>query len=169
MQIIKFFLLFIIFILSNIIGRTIAGKYRYRLEELKEIKNALNIFKSKIKFTYEPIPEIFDEISKNADKNISNIFKKAKEEMNNKTAEEAWNIAISDSQNNLNKEDISTLRMLSKMLGKSDIEGQVSQIDITQNFIDKQIENAEFEKNKNEKLYRKLGTIVGLAIVIVLA
>ena len=65
MQIIKYFILFLIFILSNIIGKSIAKKYTYRLEELKEMKSALNIFKTKIEFTYEPIPEIFLEISKN--------------------------------------------------------------------------------------------------------
>lgn len=168
MQMIKYFILFIIFILSNIIGKAIAGKYTYRLEELKEMKNALNIFKSKIKFTYEPIPEIFSEISKSTNKNIAKIFEVAKNEMKNRTAEEAWKIAISNSENNLNKEDKDTLNMMSKMLGKSDVEGQISQIDITQNFIDKQIQNAEYERNKNEKLYKKLGTVIGLALVIIL-
>ena len=65
MQIIKYCMLFFVFILSVLIGRYISQKYRYRLEELEEIKNALNIFKSKIKFTYEPIPDIFKEISNN--------------------------------------------------------------------------------------------------------
>ncbi|MFR1441101.1 MAG: hypothetical protein ACLST0_02475 [Clostridia bacterium] len=44
----------------------------------------------------------------------------------------------------------------------------MSQIDLTQNFLEKQIEEAKNEKDKNEKLYKKLGTIIGLAIVIVL-
>jgi stage III sporulation protein AB len=55
-------MLFLVFILSNVIGNYIAKGYMLRLEELEEIKNALNIFKTKIKFTYEPIPEIFGEI-----------------------------------------------------------------------------------------------------------
>ena len=78
MQIIKYFILFLIFILSNVIGKSIAKKYTYRLEELKEMKSALNIFKTKIEFTYEPIPEIFLEISKNTSKTIANIFEMAK-------------------------------------------------------------------------------------------
>lgn len=35
-------------------------------------------------------------------------------------------------------------------------------------FLDKQIKTAEEECKKNEKMYRTLGTIVGLAIVIIL-
>ena len=44
----------------------------------------------------------------------------------------------------------------------------MSEIEITLNFIDKQIIKAEEERKKNEKMYRSLGTIVGLAIVIIL-
>lgn len=38
-------------------------KYAYRVKELQEMKNALNIFMTKIKFTYEPIPSTFMYIS----------------------------------------------------------------------------------------------------------
>ncbi len=168
MQMIKIPILFVIFLLSNLVGKIVAGKYRYRLEELKEMKNALNIFKTKIKFTYEPIPDIFEEISKTTNKNIGKIFISAKEQMNYKTASEAWKEAIFGSENNLNKDDKNTLNVLSKMLGEADLEGQVSQIDITLNFLENQIQEAEIEKNKNETLYRKLGTVMGLALVIIL-
>ena len=43
------------------------------------MQNALNIFKTKIKFTYAPIGEIFEEISNKTSKiNIANLFQKAK-------------------------------------------------------------------------------------------
>lgn len=168
MQIIKICILFIVFLLSNYIGKMIAVKYKYRLEELVEMKNSLNIFKTKIKFTYEPIPEIFEELSKTNYQNVGSIFKLAKEQMSYKTAGDSWNYAIENCENNLKPEDRKTLKMLSKMLGETDLEGQVSQIDVTSAFLDKQIQEAEREKNKNEKLYKKLGTIMGLALVIIL-
>ena len=52
--------------------------------------------------------------------------------------------------------------------GQTDVEGQIREINLTSNFIDTQIEKAEDECKKNEKLYRTLGTIVGIAIVIIL-
>lgn len=168
MQMIKIIILFIIFLLSNFIGKIIAGKYRYRLDELKEMKNALNIFKTKIKFTYEPIPEIFEEISQKTSKNIGKIFLNATSKMEKQTAGKSWEEAVLESENNLSKEDKETLSIMSKMLGESDLDGQISQIDITLNFLDKQIEEAEIEKNKNERLYKKLGTIMGLSLVIIL-
>ena len=60
------------------------------------------------------------------------------------------------------------MKMLSKMLGNTDSEGQISQIEITEKFLETQIIQAKEEKDKNQKLYQKLGTTVGLGIVILL-
>ena len=54
------------------------------------------------------------------------------------------------------------------MLGKADVEGQISQIEITEKFLEKQIKEAYEEKQKNQKLYKKLGSTIGLALVILL-
>ena len=66
-------------------------------------------------------------------------------------------------------EDKNIIKSLRKMLGKTDLEGQVSEIKLVQNFLNTQIENAEKEKQKNEKLYKTLGGVIGLAIVIIFA
>lgn len=168
MQIIKYFILFLILLLSSMIGKILSKKYVHRLEELEEMRNCLNILKTKIKFTYEPIPEIFKEISKNTNKNIGNIFANAREKMKDSTANIAWKKAIDESITNLKDDDKQILKTLSKLLGQTDSEGQISQIEITEKFLDTQIKEASEDKQKNEKLYTRLGTIMGLAIVIVL-
>ena len=167
-QIIKYFILFLILLLSSMIGKTLSKKYVHRLEELEEMRNCLNILKTKIKFTYEPIPEIFKEISKNVNKNIGKIFENAKEIMNTTTANIAWEKAIEKTPTNLSEEDKYVLKTLSKLLGQTDSEGQISQIEITEKFLDTKIREATEDKQKNEKLYTRLGTIMGLAIVIIL-
>ena len=105
MQIIKYLMLFLILLSSSLIGRFLSKRYVYRLQELEEIQNCLNIFKSKIKFTYEPIPEIFKEISLNASKNISNIFDIAIKNMEKDNANIAWEKSVDECVTNLNKED----------------------------------------------------------------
>ncbi len=168
MQMIKYFILFLILLASSMIGKFLSKKYVYRLQELEEMRNALNILKTKIKFTYEPIPEIFNEISENMNKNIGSIFKIAKEKMENTTASEAWEKAVEETVTNLKDEDKHVLKTLSKLLGQTDSEGQISQIEITEKFLEEQLKEATEEKQKNEKLYTRLGTIMGLAIVIIL-
>ena len=68
----------------------------------------------------------------------------------------------------MNKEDLESLRNLDKLLGKTNAEGQLSELELTEKFIESQIQKAEEERRKNEKLYRNLGITVGLAIVIIL-
>ena len=79
-----------IFLTSSAIGIIQSQKYIFRVEELKEFKTALNMFKTKIKFTYEPIPEIFNQISSNIKPNVGGIFKIASHNMKSYPAGEAW-------------------------------------------------------------------------------
>ena len=168
---IKILIYSFIFLLSSLIGFLISKKYVSRVNELKEFKNSLNQFKTKIKYTYEPIPDIFLEISNNLNNsniNIANFFKIASNKMKLLPAGDAWNIALEMDDLSINDEDKNILKGFSKLLGKTDINGQISQIELTQNFLDTQILKAENEKEKCEKLYKTLGMIIGIAIVIVL-
>lgn len=169
MEVIKYLILFLILIISTLIGRTMAKKYVYRVEELEEIKVALNILKTKIRFTYEPIPEIFTEIAQNTTRNVKNIFLNAKKKMKESTAETAWQESVDEANANLSNEDKRAIKTLAKLLGQTDSEGQISQIEITEKFIEEQIQDAISSRQKNEKLYTRLGTILGMTIVIILA
>ncbi len=165
---IKWISLILVFITTFFIGILISKKYKKRVEELNEMKNALSIFKTKIKYTYEPIPEIFNQISKISTNNIKNIFKKSTDNMKKTNAGTAWSKALDESSTYLTYEDIEVLKGLGKLLGKTDIQGQISEIDLTSNFLDVQIAKARNEQDKNEKMYKTLGAIIGLVFVIVL-
>lgn len=168
MLMIKYVILTVILGISIWIGILVSKKYKDRVMELKEFRNSLNILENKIKFTYEPLQEIFKQISDNLENNISLIFENTNKNLKRMNMCDAWNKAIDESKLNLNKEDISIIKNMGKLLGKTDVEGQVSEIKLTSDFIDLQIEKAEKEREKNEKSYKTLGTVVGLAIVIIL-
>ena len=119
MQTIKYIMLFLLFISSTILGKILSQKYVDRVKELEDIKNALNIFKTKIKFTYSQISEIFEEISINSStKNISKLFFKSKQNMEELSASDSWLKALEEISRNMNlqDEDIQKLRTLSKLL-----------------------------------------------------
>lgn len=168
MIIVKFIFLIFIFLISSFIGMNISKKYSDRVKELKLFYQALNIFEEKIKFTYEPVPDVFLDISNSFSSPIKEIFYNASEKMQTMSATEAWEEAIEQSKNNLTKEDRDSIKSLAKMLGKTDIDGQVSEIRLTKQFIKTKIEEAQIEKSKNEKLYKTLGITFGLTIVIIL-
>lgn len=170
MYLIKFMLLVILFCTSTAIGILISKKYSTRVQILKDLKNALNMFEVKINFSFETIPEIFKEISDKFGGTVAKIFSGTIKYINedNFLAGEAWEKSVETNGFSLKKEDINSLKSLGKMLGRTDIDGQVSQIELVNSFLEKQINDAVESKNKNEKMYKKLGVIVGLVLVIVL-
>lgn len=168
MYIFKWILLIGVFGTSTVIGVLISKKYSNRLQILKDMKNALNIFEVKVNFSMETIPEIFTEISQKIKGTAGKIFGNAVQNMDVMIAGDAWEKAVESNSENLNKEDINSLKPLGKLLGKTDIDGQLNQIKLVCEFLEVQINEAVEEKNKNEKMYQKLGFIVGLVMVIVL-
>lgn len=166
MIILKTTILILIFAISYLIGNMIAKKYSKRVEELEDMKNALNILQTKIRFSKEPLSRIFKEIS-NISKN-KEIFDKTTRNMKTMLAGEAWRDSLQTINTNLNKEDVEVLLSLGNMLGKTDSEGQVNQIEELKELLGMQIQKADKDKQKNEKLYKTLGMTVGLAIVIIL-
>lgn len=159
MGIIKSLFLIIIFGLAVYMGNSKANQYTNRLKELVSIKSILNIFENKIKFTQSPLKEIFCSVSENcSEKNIQKIFQKltVEKEYN---IHEKWEKVIEQEESNLNSEDKKILIDMGKILGSTDIDGQVSNIKIASNFIDRQIEKAEKEKEKNVKMFRTLGIV----------
>ena len=162
----KIILLISIVVASTLLGILLSKKYSNREKELKEMKSALNIFATK--FTYEPIPNVFLEISNKIGENVGKIFERASSRMKEENAGEAWKNAFLDVPNNLSKEDTRILSNLGRMLGQTDIEGQISEIEVVVQFLNTQLENAKQEKIKNEKMYRTLGIVGGLTIAIIL-
>ena len=90
--------------------------------------------------------------------------------MNEESSKKAWEKSLENAtkKTNFNEEDITTLKTLGKMLGNTDMAGQVSQIELTEQMLLERIENAKVEKKKNSKLYKTLGITAGLAIAIIL-
>lgn len=163
----KTVILMIILGICTSIGMLKAKTYDNRVSELKKIKNALEVLKSKIEFTYEPIKDIFLEISKIVYANEENIFQETLRCMEQNGVTESWNMAV-EKNINLEKEDKSTIKMFGKLLGKTDKAGQINEINVTSKLLDTLIEKAEQEKNKNYKLFKTLGCVIGIGICIVL-
>lgn len=168
MIIIKSIILICVFITCFFIGKLISNKYVLRVKELNELNSALNIIESKIEFTYEPLPDIFQEVSRMFSKNIGNIFEKSSIYMKKLNAEESWSKSLENTDTNFTKEDIENIKNLGKMLGQTDKEGQINQLEVTKTLVQMQVNKALNEEEKNAKLYKTLGTVVGLAFVIIL-
>ena len=167
MGIFKIILLTFVMGMCTVLGIIKANKYKLRVIDLQEIKKALNLAITKMRYTYEPLPELFKEISKDLNDNIANIFIKAHTYMETLNAGQAWEKSVDESNNNFTNEDMNIIKGLSKLLGKTDLEGQLMQIELTIKLIDEQLIEATNLQTKNTKLYKTLGATIGLALMII--
>lgn len=142
MILLKWIILTTVFGLTINLGLQVAKQYRNRVIELKEMKNALNAFKTKIKYERQPIKEAFLEVSNNLETNVKEVFTLASQYLEYESADISWTKALENADTYLIDEDIRILKILNKLLGKTDVEGQLSQIDLTTNFLDTQIAKA---------------------------
>ena len=171
MEILRYFFLFGIVVGSTSIGFILSKGYADRLDELNAFNTLVNILQNSIKFTKLPLNEIFDQIGNVTIKtNVKNIFIDCKEKLTNLNVDNAWKKAIDDEIYflNMKNEDFDVIETLGSILGKTDIDGQMSGLNQFKERLSIQIKQAEFEKNKNSKMFKSLGTIVGLVIVILL-
>ena len=165
---IKYISLICIIIVCSFLGIYKSKKFENRVVELKKFQSSLSMFKSKIEFTYEPIGDIFNSISKIIYKQEENIFKLTIENTKKNDISNSWYLATEECKNDLNTEDKETIKMLGKILGKTDKNGQINEINLEIKQIERQLEKAEEEKIKNTKLYKTLGIVFGLGISIIL-
>jgi len=107
------------------------------------------------------------------DSGVSAFFKGTVDALENEAglnASEAWTKAVKENIKNtsLNSEDEEIIISFGKMLGSSDVEGQIKNIRLTINQLKLQEQKAEELRIKNEAMYRNLGILGGLAIIIIL-
>ena len=114
MLFIKSIILCSIFGGSTLIGIMLSNKYKNRTIQLCEMKKALNFFEAKIEYTYEPIADIFVEISNNIKREIGSIFKVSAVKMKEMSAKDAWEHSVNISQTNLLKEDLDIIKKKQK-------------------------------------------------------
>ena len=167
MQLVKNISLVLMLLICTYLGINKSRSFRKRELELKKLKNALNIFKTKISYTYETIGEIFKEISKLEYQDNENVFINTINLLDKNGLGNAWENALINTKTYLNEEDKEVLKMLGKTLGRTDKDGQISEIELVSNFLNKQISSAEEVRSKNEKMYKTLGITIGLTLVII--
>lgn len=173
MMVLKIIGSIIVLVSSGFLGYVLSRDCSRRPSELRELQGLLQMFENEISYLSNLITDAFERIY-GASRSSAAIFFKAT--VNNLCADDslnasqAWEKAVSENirKTALNKEDEVILISFGKMLGNSDLEGQIKNIRLTLNQLKMQEQKAEASRVKNELMYRRLGILGGLAIVIIL-
>jgi len=158
---------------STILGFSYGEKFKNRVRELKELQRGLYVLKNEINFTHALLPEALNKVYEKCEEPIAGIFKDASELLLNNEEYDVNSCFIKSIDKrvdklSLNKDDISIFLDFTKSLGEMDIEGHNDMFALTLENLDKAINNAEYNIDKNVKMYRYLGFSFGAMIGIIL-
>lgn len=161
----------IVLISCSLLGYSHAKTYAKRPEELKVLQTLFQIFENEISFLSNVLEEAFLKVCSCTDSDVTIFFEATIKNLKGGfCAYEAWTKAVKEniSRTNLNSEDEGIIISFGKMLGSSDLEGQVKNIRLTVNQLKIQEQKAEDLKDKNESMFKNLGVLGGLAIIVLL-
>ena len=158
---------------STVAGFIYSERLKYRVLQLNELQRAIYQLQNEITYVHALLPDAFKSVAHKSKEPIRELFNKTSELLSDNNYEnvyEAMNSAMNLIKNRiyLNSDDINVILDLSKTLGESDIEGQISIFTLTLANLKKQIKISEDFMNKNIKMYRYLGFSFGAMIVIAL-
>ncbi|MDD3298929.1 MAG: stage III sporulation protein SpoIIIAB [Bacillota bacterium] len=172
-MIIKLFGCLIIMACSTSGGYLLAIGYTRRVRELRVFQQALQVLESEILFTSTPLPQAVLQIASRLDRPVDRLFGlfgHILEQRVGHTAGEAWNMAIDGTRDLLclDREDIDIVRSFGQNLGSTDKENQEKSFRLVKYQLETQLRKAEDKRNKNEKLCKNLGFLLGAALVTLL-
>ena len=163
----------IVLLSSSFIGMILSRDCIRRPAQLRELQGILQMLENQISYLCDVIVEAFEKISRAGGAQTSIFFTRTVEILKEEktiTAAEAWERAVTQCihRTALNKEDQEILSSFGRLLGSTDIEGQIGNIRLTIGQLKLQEKKAEDSRKKNESMYRSLGILGGLAVVTLL-
>jgi len=158
---------------SSMIGYYFGNKYSARLENLLHLEQCIKILETEIVYGAVPLPEALNNVYLKGNKKVSYIFKQIRNNLlYNKDGDLLESFEVVKRQLieelNLNDEDVELFLSLGRLLGISDRADQEKNFKLILNQIDILKNEAKLEKDRNEKMYKNLGILAGIAIVIIL-
>jgi len=155
------------------LGFYFAAQEGFRVQDLQELKKALMILSSEIEHLRAPLPMACVNIAKRTRGPISTLFSefsKLLSENEGETAYQLWAQVIHDkkSRTYLATEDWDVIEGFGKTLGYLDKQMQQSAILVTVEYINEKTTSLQAQSDKSRRMYRSLGIIGGLLLVVLL-
>lgn len=155
--------------ITSYIGIEMATSLKSREEILTDYITFLRMVQNEMVYMSNSLPISFEMARQRLSSMLKDVIGAIVVDMSNYGTEKV-DMSIT---NNINKlealSDYDKEIMISTMknLGRSDLNSQNNIIENTINIIEKQIKEANINKTKNSKVYRTIGVITGLIIVVI--
>ena len=170
---IKIFLIGILIACSYLIGEFIYQAYTKRHKQLNELIRILEVMRMDLSFGLYTLEEVFKRLGEKDEFSTAKFFKSLSQELHNNTYKVLQdilndNVHILVKETYLQNKEVDELKKLILTLGKSDIDSQERMIDLSIENLKKITGETKEDINQKGMVYRKLATIIGLIIGIIL-
>lgn len=154
-----------------LIGYSLSLNLQIRKQSLQELRSALLELKSQMGYMGTDLVSSFAEIGANIKSPVGEmLIAFSKKLSKGASVTETWNKAVDGAAYDmaLSQEDKCLVKGFGKLLGNSDIDGQVSNIELTASRIERQILEAEDKEKRLGVIYKYAGAAAGLALTLLL-
>lgn len=158
---------------ATLVGFQIAARYAERPKQLRRLISALQVLETEILYGATPLPDACRRIAQRTQAPVGPFFGRVAEYLGDglgRTAEEAWQAALAElvSESALKPVERDVLRSFGRTLGVSDREDQIKHIRLAIAHLHTEEREARDEQTRNEKMWKYLGALLGLTVVILL-
>lgn len=155
------------------IGLTWARIYEKRPQQLTALEGALQLLETEILYTATPLREALKQVEAKCDPEVAGLFRSTAAELNKMegiTAGEAWERAAEEffPETALSQRDLHIIKRFGAYLGASDREDQAKHLEMAKSQLRLAASQAEAISLKNSKVFKYLGFLSGLMLVLIL-
>ena len=170
---IKIFIIGILVACSYLIGEYVYKAYTKRHKEVNDLIRILEIMRMDLSFGLYTLEEVFKRLGEKNEFSTAKFFKSLAQELHNNTYKVLEdilndNVHILVKETYLQNKEVDELKKLILTLGKSDIDSQERMIDLSIENLKKITGETKEDISQKGMVYRKLATIIGLIIGIIL-
>lgn len=166
---VKIIIAIAILFITSYLGIELANSLKSREEVLTDMITFLRLVQNEMMYMLNSLPIAFEMSRQRLNTELKNVLGAISLDMSEFGVEKI-DASITNNVNSikcLNDYDKEIIISTLKNLGRSDLESQYNIIENGITIINKQIKEANEIKNKNSKVYKTVGVITGLMIVII--
>lgn len=150
-------------------GERIAARPR----QLQKLRNDLLLLEMDINYAATPLPEALSKLVQTSDRLVRQLWEGTLNYLvsgEGLTAEEAWHRSLTgfSSQSALQEKDLAVLRDFGAGLGTTNRREQLKKFKLVQEQLAVLAAQAEETRQKTERIYRTMGVLTGIALIILL-
>ena len=158
---------------AYLLGFNLSSAYRSRVRQLEEILMALEMYLTEINYGLTPLPQAFINIGKRIKVPAGSLFIDAARLMLQNiglSASDCWERALDKNAPalDLSGDDLDLVKRLGHIWGKSDKSGQIRQVAFIQELLRQALREAQKAQQTNDKIWKYLGLLGGMTLVIFL-